>query len=203
MRPAVDIATAQLERTPGMLRAMLAGIDPPTANAVYAENTFSAIDVLGHLIEGETHDWIPRIRHVLAHGTSVPFEPFDRYAHFRTHAGKDADELLGDFASQRATSLDELVALALSPDDLSRQGTHPDLGTVTINQLIATWAAHDLNHIAQIARCLAAPLRNETGRWRDYLGIYQLPARSMDAEGVAAKARHNPQPDRTADQAAD
>ena len=130
---------------------------------------------------------MPRVRHLLKHGVEAPFQPFDRYAHFEAHAHASVDELLDAFAAARRASLEDLRSLAPTPDDLRRLGLHPRLGEVTLAQLLATWAVHDLNHTAQIARGLAASHADAVGPWRSYLGILNAPTTPMDAEGVSRK----------------
>jgi hypothetical protein len=181
-------ANELLQRTPATLRAMLSGLGDDWGHGNYGEDTFSPFDVVGHLIHGEKTDWIPRARIILEHGTARPFEPFDRYAQFEESRGKSLANLLDEFERLRAANLATLRDMRLTPADLSRRGMHPALGEVTLAQLLATWAAHDLNHIAQIARCLATQYVDAVGPWRQYLSILNTPATRMDAEG-AARAR--------------
>jgi hypothetical protein len=133
---------------------------------------------VGHLIEGERTDWMPRVHHLLRHGDAVAFAPFDRFAHLGSTPQPIARQL-EDFARMRAASLADLAALRLGAGDLARTGRHPEFGVVTLAQHLATWVAHDLSHIAQIARVMAR--RNDTavGPWRAYLpllGGWQRPA---------------------------
>ena len=167
LQSTVDI----LIRTPHTLRALLSGIPEERARLSYAPAAFSPFDVLGHLIHGERTDWLVRAETILRHGPDKPFEPFDRFAMRQESAGKTTEQLLGDFATLRAGSVHRLRTLHLSEADLARTGTHPELGTVTLKQLLATWAVHDLGHIAQICRGLAAGWKAEVGPWEAYLGI--------------------------------
>jgi hypothetical protein len=164
-------AVEVLGNTPGVLRALLGGLSDFWVRGNYGENTFSPFDVVGHLIHGERTDWMARVRVILERGTDQPFEPFDRYAMYEASRGKTIGELLDTFAALRAANLEDLRALRLTPDQLARQGMHPALGAVTLQQLIATWAAHDLNHVHQIAKAMAFQYRDEVGPWRAYLSI--------------------------------
>jgi hypothetical protein len=136
--------------------------------------TFSPLDVLGHLIYGEQVDWIPRIRIILEQGEARPFDPFDRVGFEDLIAGKTIEELLNTFEALRQASLQELSALKLEPTMLSRTGTHPALGQVTLGQLLAAWVVHDLGHLAQIERVMARQYRDAVGPWREYLPILDV-----------------------------
>ena len=160
-----------LARTPTIVGALLRG----TSGAWHAINegpdTWSAFDVVGHLIHGEETDWIPRARIILEHGDARPFEPFDRFAQFRRFADWPLDQLLDRFAELRRANLEVLRSWRLTDAQLELPGRHPELGSVNLRQLLATWAVHDLNHIAQIARVLAKRYTQEVGVWRQYLSI--------------------------------
>jgi hypothetical protein len=160
-----------LERTPATLRTMLAGLPPEWTDANEGPETWSAFDVVGHLIHGERTDWIPRARTILEQGRSRPFEPFDRFAQFRDSAGKSLAELLDEFARLRAGSLATLTGWKLTDAQLSLEGEHPTFGAVTLRQLLATWTAHDLSHIAQISRVMTRQYRDAVGPWRAFLPI--------------------------------
>lgn len=166
----LDDALAVLESTPPTLSALLSGLAPGWVLATEGEGTWSPFDVLGHLIHGERTDWIPRTRHILA-GDARPFEPFDRQAMLTESQGKSLKELLETFARLRAENLTELRAMKLSPADLERTGQHPELGVVTLRQLLATWVVHDLDHLGQIARVMAKAYGDEVGPWRAYVSI--------------------------------
>jgi hypothetical protein len=142
------------------------------------EKSWSAYDVVGHLIHAERDDWIPRVKMILESGETKPFDPFDRWGHERNVQGKSQAQLLDEFARVRAESLAELRALNLSHDDLSRRGRHPALGAVTLSELLATWAAHDLNHLHQISRIMAHQYREAVGPWSAYLGVLQCAGHS-------------------------
>src|SRR5438105_10155974 len=147
-------AIAVLERTPGSLSALLDGLPEIWVTATEGEGTWSPYDVIGHLIHGERTDWIPRARHLLA-GDRRPFESFDRTAQFTESQGKSLGELLGLFANLRRENVAALVGMNLTDDDLDRRGLHPELGEVTLGQLLATWVVHDFDHVAQVARTMA------------------------------------------------
>lgn len=177
-----------LMRTPLVLRRWLAGLSEVWIRSNYGADTFSPYDVLGHLIHGERADWLPRVRMLLEHGEARAFEPFDRYAQFEDSRGKSTAALLDEFENARAASLRALDALKIAQEMLVRRGRHPALGTVTLGQLLATWAAHDLNHLAQIARCMATQYADAAGPWREYLSVLKQPAARMDAEGARRQA---------------
>jgi len=160
-----------LERTPRTLIAFLAGLPPEWTIATEGPQTWSAVDVVGHLLHGEETDWIPRARTILEHGETRPFEPFDRLGQFTRYRGWTLDALLSGFAAARATSLATLNGWSLSSEQLARRGRHPDFGVVTMSQLLATWVVHDLGHIGQIARVMAKQYGTAAGPWRAYLPV--------------------------------
>lgn len=163
--------TAVLERTPHTLRAMLAGLPPAWTTATEGPETWSPYDIVGHLVHGERTDWIPRARIILAQGPDRRFAPFDRFAQFRDSEGTSLADLLGEFARLRATSLETLAGWRLTEAQLALEGEHPAFGAVTLRQLLATWVAHDLGHLAQVARVMAKQYREAVGPWRAYLPI--------------------------------
>jgi hypothetical protein len=160
-----------LRRTPRTLDYLLR--DLPDDWIVHNEGpeTWSPFDVIGHLIHGEETDWIPRTKMILEHGEAQPFEPFDRVAMFEKSKGKSIAELLDTFTRLREANLQELQRVRLSVADLEKSGRHPELGIVTLKQLLATWVAHDLGHVAQIVRVMAKQYREEVGPWQQYLSI--------------------------------
>lgn len=167
----LDQATAVLQSTPSVLEAWLGNLPPEWVHASEGEETWTPFDIVGHLIHGEKTDWIPRAEIILSDREIRQFEPFDRFAMFADSAGKSMQELLDTFAELRQQSLDRLRALEISETDLDKTGVHPDLGTVTLRQLLATWVAHDLNHLGQIAKVMARQYRPEVGPWKEFLGI--------------------------------
>lgn len=167
-----------LARTPRLLDALLADLSPEWLHRSDGPGTWSAYDIVGHLLHGEATDWMPRTQMILQHGTERPFEPFDRQAML----GQDrvrGDVLLARFQAARLASLAELSSLDLTASDLDRRGLHPDLGEVTLVQLLATWVAHDLTHLAQVGEVLARRYRDDVGPWRAYLPALD---RAADAE---------------------
>jgi hypothetical protein len=167
----LDEAVPVLARTPDVLRSLLADLPEPWTIATEGEGTWSPFDVVGHLIHGERTDWIPRVEHILRHGESVPFPPFDRVAMFEASRGRTLAELLDTFAELRATNLGRLRSLLSPASDLGRLGMHPELGTVTLGQHLSTWVAHDLSHIGQIVRVMARRYATAVGPWRQYLPL--------------------------------
>jgi hypothetical protein len=129
------------------------------------------LDVVGHLINGEETDWVPRARIILEQGEAQPFEPFDRFAQFGRFAGWSLEQLLDRFAELRQANLDVVRGWRLTEAQLALKGRHPELGPVTLRELLATWAVHDLNHLAQISRVLAKRYTDEVGPWRAYLSV--------------------------------
>jgi hypothetical protein len=162
---------ALLERTPAVLDALLRDLPEAWTLGNEGVNTWSAFDVVGHLIHGERTDWIPRARMILDFGETRDFEPFDRWGQERVSEGKSLGQLLDEFARLRAEGLGELRAMNLKPQDLERRGRHPALGVVTLSQLLATWAAHDLTHLHQISRVMAHQYQAAVGPWHAYLGV--------------------------------
>jgi|SRR5581483_4342582 len=162
-----------LERTPSALNAFLRGLPDTWTLANEGEKTWSVYDVVGHLIHGELTDWMPRAKMILEFGETKSFVPFDRRAQERESKGRPLSELLDEFARMRGDNIIELRRLDLRPEDLARRGRHPELGAVTLSQLLATWAAHDLTHVHQISRIMAHQYREAVGPWTAYLGVMQ------------------------------
>jgi hypothetical protein len=168
---ALDDAVAILSRTPATLDALLRGLPNGWIAAHEGGETWSPFDVIGHLIHGERTDWVPRAKIILEHGEARAFDKFDRFAQFAVSQGRTLASLLDELAALRQENLRELTALRLTEADLERRGQHPELGVVTLRQLLATWVAHDLDHVVQISRVLARQYSDEVGPWRSYLRI--------------------------------
>ena len=167
----LQAGTAVLERTPVTLREMLAGLPARWTDADEGPETWSPYVVVGHLVHGERADWIPRARIILEQGANRRSEPFDRFAQFRESRGKSLAWLLDEFSDLRRENLETLRGWRLGDQHLDLEGEHPEFGAVTLRQLLATWVAHDLGHIAQIARVMAKQYREAIGPWRAYLTI--------------------------------
>ncbi|MGA2882535.1 MAG: DinB family protein [Bryobacteraceae bacterium] len=167
----LDHTIALLSRTPAALNALLRDLPEMWTLRNEGENTWSAFDVVGHLIHGERADWMPRARMVLQFGETQAFEPFDRWAQARETQGQSLARLLDEFARLRSENVGELRALNLRQQDFNLRGRHPALGVVTLSQLLATWAAHDLTHLHQISRIMAHQYREAVGPWTVYLGV--------------------------------
>lgn len=163
-----------LGRGPGTVDHMLRGLPEEWVRANEGGNTWSCYDVVGHLIHGEVTDWLPRARIILENGEGRTFEPFDRLAQFKEDKTLAIDPLLDRFKELREQNLNALREMYLSSEDLARTGTHPELGTVTLRQLLSTWAVHDLTHISQISRVLAKQYEAEVGPWKAYLGVLNI-----------------------------
>jgi hypothetical protein len=162
---------AVLERTPRTLDAMLRGLDSAWTDATEGPETWSPWVIIGHLVRGERADWIPRAKIILAQGEDRRFTPFDRFAQFHESKGKSLSELLDEFAQIRAENLATLASWRITDAQLALEGIHPAFGAVTLRQLLATWVAHDLGHIAQTARVMAKQYREAVGPWRAYLPV--------------------------------
>ena len=167
-----------LTRTPAALDALLRDLPGEWTQRNEGERTWSGFDVVGHLIAGELTDWIPRTKIILQFGENRTFEPFDRWAQDRDSRGKSLGQLLDEFARLRSENLRVLHALNLQPQDLERRGRHPALGVVTLSQLLAAWAAHDLTHLHQISRVMAHQYREAVGPWSDYMGVMKCDGHS-------------------------
>jgi DinB superfamily len=173
-------ATALLARTPASLDGLLRGLPKIWVHRNEGKDSWSAFDIMGHLIVGERTDWMPRAMVILENGETRPFDPFDRFAQERESQGKSLEDLLDEFALLRKGNLNALQALNLQPEDLARRGRHPALGIVTLAQLLATWATHDLTHVHQLSRVMAFQYRDAVGPWSAYLGVLNCAGHSAD-----------------------
>lgn len=167
----LDQAKEVLRRTPATLNALLADLPNDWVLSNEGPETWSPYDVVGHLIEGEETDWIPRARIILEQGEARPFDRFDRIAMFEKSRGKSLLELLARFEQLRGQSLRQLDEMKLTPELLQKRGTHPGLGAVTLSQLLSAWVVHDLGHIRQIVRVMARQYKEAIGPWTEYLSI--------------------------------
>ena len=172
----MDEAIQILARTPSVLQTFLVDLPAGWTESGGDLEDWRPFDVVGHLIHGELTDWIPRARTILEQGEGQTFEPFDRVAQFERSAGKTLSELVDEFAVLRRENLEVLRNWQLGAQDLDRSGRHPELGRVTLQQLLATWVVHDLNHLAQICRSMAGLYVDEVGPWRQYLSILIPPS---------------------------
>lgn len=160
-----------LSRTPATFDALLRSLPEDWTHRNEGDKTFTVVDVIAHLIHADRADWIPRARMILEHGQAKPFEPFDRWGHVEISRGKTVPQLLDEFARVRTGCLDELEALNLQPAQLELRGRHPSLGPVTLSNLLATWAAHDMTHLHQVSRILAHQYRGAVGPFAEFLGV--------------------------------
>lgn len=181
MKSELHNTIALLERTPAALNALLPGLPAMWTESNEGGNTWDVRGVLAHLAHCERVDYMPRLRMILEFGETKTFTPLDREASARSGAGKVLNELLGEFAELRAKSLIELRAFHLEPEDMNRRGMHPLLGSVTLAQFLATWAAHDLTHLHQISRIMAHQYRDAVGPWVRFLGVMQCAGHSAPA----------------------
>jgi hypothetical protein len=167
----LDSSIDVLRRSPATLQALLDGLGEPWIRGIEGPETFSPFDVVGHLIDGEETDWIPRARIILANGPDRRFEPYDRFRHRTRNAGRSLESLLAEFARLRAANLELLRSWKLTDRKLDLPGDHPTLGRVTLRQLLAAWVVHDLGHVAQVARVMAKQYRGEVGPWVPFLPV--------------------------------
>jgi hypothetical protein len=178
MNHSLDHTIALLERTPGALDELLRGLPVEWTDGNEGGDSWNPREIVAHLAHADRTDWMPRVRHLLEFGETEPFPRFDRLGQRQAMEGKSLAEVLEDFAGARAASLDELRALNLGPTELDRRGTHPSFGPVTLGQLLATWAAHDLTHLHQISRVMAHQYREAVGPWSKFLGVLQCEGHS-------------------------
>lgn len=171
MGHSLDDSVALLSRTPAALDALLRDLPDAWTRHNEGDKTWSAFDVVGHLIHCEHADWMPRARMILQFGESKPFDPFDRWGHVEPCRGKSLSQLLDELIHARAESLAEVRSWRLGPDQLALRGRHPTLGPVTLSELLATWAAHDLNHVHQIARVMAHQYHDTVGPFANFMGV--------------------------------
>lgn len=162
---------AVLERTPQTLRSLLSGLPEPWVQNDEGPETWSPYVVVGHLIHGERTDWITRAKIILAQGDNRKFVPFDRFAQFRESEGKTLEDLLQEFEEIRGENIATVLSWNLNQAHMSLEGEHPKFGAVTLRQLLSTWVAHDLSHLAQITRVMAKQYRDAVGPWREYLPV--------------------------------
>lgn len=160
-----------LERTPNVLGSLLSRMREDWTRANEGPDTWSPVQVLRHLVENEETNWMVRARVILSQGPNRRFEPLDRFQHLGSNEGKTLGELLDRFAELRSRNLSDLKDLKLGDAQLELTGEHPEFGSVTLEQLLATWVVHDLNHIGQIARVMAKQYRDAVGPWRAYLPV--------------------------------
>ncbi|WP_111683075.1 DinB family protein [Winogradskyella tangerina] len=160
-----------LAQTPKTLKSLLGQLSDPWIYNNEGDKTWSPYDIVGHLIHGEKTDWIPRAKIILSPSENKTFVPFDRFAQFENSKGKTISQLLDEFETLRANNLNTLKQLNLTTKQLDLKGIHPELGEVTLSQLLATWVTHDLAHLAQISRVMAKQYKNEVGPWSAYIPI--------------------------------
>jgi hypothetical protein len=166
----INAAIEVLERTPSTLRCMLTGLSDNWTMTNEGEQTWSPFDVLGHLVHGERTDWMARLEKILEK-EDKKFDPFDRFAQFHESKGKSIADLLNEFEHSRKQNIIKLKEKNIIDKHLQQKGIHPHFGEVTLEQLLSTWVAHDLGHIAQISRVMAKQLKDDVGPWQEYLRI--------------------------------
>lgn len=170
----LDRTVEILERTPTTLQCLITGLNSDWTSANEGPDTWSVFDIIGHLIHGEKTDWIPRAELMLSDKDDKLFTPFDRFAQFENSRNRDLASLLTEFAELRQANIEKLKNFNLTDTDLQKTGIHPSFGSVTLQQLLATWAVHDLNHLSQIARVMAKQYKDAVGPWIEFLGILRV-----------------------------
>src|SRR5262249_12860300 len=108
-----------LRRTPSTLRALLAGLPDEWTRGSAGPGSWSAYDVVGHLLHGEQADWIARTRIILEYGQERPFDSFDRTAMMEKFKDYSLEQLLDAFAEARAQNLATLRGLNITPEKLA------------------------------------------------------------------------------------
>jgi uncharacterized damage-inducible protein DinB len=164
-----------LRRTPATLTALLRGLPEAWTTSTEGPDTWSAYDIVGHLLHSEEANWIERARTILEYGEQRSFDSFDRTAMFEKYQGFSLDQLLTAFEQARTNNLVTLSEFQLTPEKLALKGVHPALGTITLSQLLATWVVHDLNHIGQIVEVMARQYAEAVGPWSANLAILTRP----------------------------
>jgi hypothetical protein len=175
----ISDAVAVLTRTPATLNSLLRGLTSMWVHSNEGEDTWSVFDIMGHLVCAERDDWMPRVRILLENGEARPFDPFDRFAQLNANQETSLDRLLDDFERLRQESLIALGVLKLQRGSFNLRGKHPALGVVTLSELLATWAVHDLTHLHQVSRVMAHQYRESVGPWRDYMGVLRCTGHSV------------------------
>jgi len=181
MQADLNDTIALLARTPAALNSLLRDLPDAWTMRNEGADTWTVYDVVGHLTYGEKADWLPRVKMILEYGDSRSFVPFNRLGQIEATQGKNLPELLDEFARLRSENLNQLRSLDLKPEDLDRRGRHPSLGAVTLSQLLATWAGHDLTHLHQLSRIMAYQYRDAVGPWSAFLGVLQCAGHSSQA----------------------
>ncbi len=171
MKFELEQAVEILERTPSVLNQLLIDLSNDWVLTNEGTDSWSPFDIVGHLIHGEETDWLPRAKIIMEQGEAHAFEKFDRFAQFEKSRGKSLHELLETFGLLRQRNLAELKTLNLTPEQLGKRGKHPELGEVTLGQLLATWVVHDLSHLSQMTRVMCQQYEEAVGAWKEYLPI--------------------------------
>ena len=172
MKFSVDKSLQILERTPIVIEELLGGLDNDWIYANEGKDTWSAFDVMGHFIEGEKTDWIPRMQIIISNDKEKKFEPFDRFKQFEESKGKNISELIQEFKKLRKKNIEIFKNTKLDETALNTTGIHPEFGKVTLRQLLATWVTHDLAHLLQISRVMTKQYEEEIGPWKKYFSVF-------------------------------
>ena len=160
-----------LANTPNVISAILGNLSDHWVNTNEGGNTWTAKEVVAHLILCEETNWLTRAKIILSYTPNQVFAPIDMTAHFHIAEKYTLNDLLNKFQQLRKTGLEELNRCNLREQDLQRKGIHPVTGEVTLQQIIATWVVHDMTHISQIARVIAKQNKEAVGSFQQFLKI--------------------------------
>lgn len=166
-------AVEVLRRTPAIIEVLVKDLPPQWSEVNEGGDTWSVYDIVGHLIHGETTDWVNRMEIILRQGEERDFPVFQRFAMIEESKGKSLNQLVDEFVLIRKKNIDILLSKNLTESQFDLTGIHPKFGEVTLRQLLSTWVAHDMSHLAQMARVIAKQYKNEAGPWVEYLRILQ------------------------------
>ncbi len=155
---------AVLRTTPTRWSALVGSLPADLLERPPAEGEWSAIGCLEHLVETEREVFPARVQRMLEGRDFAAFNPDVQPASQRRPPVPDA--LAREFARLRERSFKTLAAV--TPADLARTANHPELGRVTLSELIHEWAGHDLMHTVQAERALMQPFIEGCGPWAPY-----------------------------------
>lgn len=158
-----------LQRSPQTYKSLFYGMNSNWGYLNEGKDTWSAFDIIGHLIHGEITDWIPRAKIILSKQLKdKTFEPFDMLAHKQICQSKTMENLLEEFEKLRNNNIKELKSWNLSEEELNMTGIHPEQGEVSLKQLISTWAIHDYGHLNQISRVIVKHHTEDVGPFKNF-----------------------------------
>jgi hypothetical protein len=163
---------AILTTTPPRWLALTDGMTLEALTRPPVEGEWSAVACLRHLLDTERSVFPVRVRAFLA---GADFPAFDPNTEGSPDGGESPRDLAAEFARLRAGSL--ALIDKLRADDLARTAHHPELGPVTLGEMLHEWAAHDLNHTVQAERALMRPFIAACGPWRPGFADHDVSSR--------------------------